>query len=294
MSAYHWTLIVAVSTLWGASFFFNAVALKELPPLTIVWVRIAGGALVLALVMMAIGQRVPPGTRWRDFAVMGLLANALPFALIVSAQTQITSGLASVLNASTPVWTVLVAHAAGAETATPARLFGVAVGIAGVTVLIGPTAFAGETTTVFGMAAIIAGTVSYAFASLWGRRFREVPSLVTSTLQLGFSAAMLLPVMLIAERPWTLPVPGAATIAALTGAAVLSTALAFVIFFKVMAEAGAINAMLVTLLVPVSAIALGTMVLDEPLTAQKLLGAAIITAGLVILDGRAWRWLKGT
>ncbi|MDZ4843869.1 MAG: DMT family transporter, partial [Hyphomicrobium aestuarii] len=290
----HWTLIVAVSTLWGASFFFNAVALKELPPLTIVWVRIAGGALVLALVMMAIGQRVPPGTRWRDFAVMGLLANALPFALIVSAQTQITSGLASVLNASTPVWTVLVAHAAGAETATPARLFGVAVGIAGVTVLIGPTAFAGETTTVFGMAAIIAGTVSYAFASLWGRRFREVPSLVTSTLQLGFSAAMLLPVMLIAERPWTLPVPGAATIAALTGAAVLSTALAFVIFFKVMAEAGAINAMLVTLLVPVSAIALGTMVLDEPLTAQKLLGAAIITAGLVILDGRAWRWLKGT
>jgi len=116
---------------------------------------------------------------------------------------------------------------------------------------------------------------------------------VTSTLQLGFSAAMLLPVMLIAERPWTLPAPGAATIAALTGAAVLSTALAFVIFFKVMAEAGAINAMLVTLLVPVSAIALGTMVLDEPLTAQKLLGAAIITAGLVILDGRAWRWWRG-
>ncbi len=294
MSAYHWSLIGIVSVMWGLAFYFNAVALSDLPPLTIVWVRVTGAAAVLALVMLATGQRVPAETRWRDYAVMGLLANALPFGLIVSAQTQIASGLASVLNATTPVFTVLVAHAFGAERLTATRFAGVVTGLAGVTVLMGPAAIAGEKTTIYGMLAILLGTLSYAFAAQWGRRFREVPSLVTSTLQLAFSGVILLPVILFMEQPWTLATPGAATLSALMGLIILSTALAFVLFFKVMAEAGPTNAMLVTLLVPVSAIALGAGLLDEPITVQKLAGAGIIALGLVILDGRAWEWLRGS
>lgn len=292
MSLYHWSLIAFVSCLWGLSFFFNAIALHDWPPLTIVWVRVAGGGAILLLLMLWRGQRLPPTLRWQDYAVMGFLANALPFALIVSAQTEIASGLASVLNATTPVWTVLVAHAFGAERVTATRLAGIGIGVAGVVVLIGPAALAGEQTTVIGMVAILAGTLSYALAAQWGRRFRDVSPIVTSALQLTASTVLLAPLVLIAEAPWTLPVPSAATALSLTGAAVLSTALAFVLFFKVMAEAGPINAMLVTLLVPVSAIALGSSILGEPMTVQKLTGAGIIAAGLLVLDGRAVAWLR--
>lgn len=290
MSPRHWVLIGFLSCLWGAAFFFNAVAVRDVPTLTIVLVRVAGGALVLMLAMAVMGTRVPSSTRWWDYAVMGLLASALPFVLIVGAQTQITSGLASVLNASAPIFSVLVAHAFGAERATGLRLAGVFLGFCGVAVLIGPSALAGDGVTTIGMLAVLAGTLSYGFASLWGRRFKDVPPLFTSTAQLGFSAAFLLPLALIVDRPWTVAAPGWAAIGALAGLAVLSTALAFVIFFRVMAEAGAINAMLVSLLIPLSATLLGVVVLGEAISMRQVAGAAVIGCALLILDGRLVAW----
>jgi drug/metabolite transporter (DMT)-like permease len=295
MSLKHWAMILALSVLWGGSFLFQAVAVREVPPLTVALARVAGGAAVLALVMLALARlgadrSTPSDVRWSDYAVMGFLANALPFALIISAQAEIPSGLASLLNAATPISTVIVAHAFGAERATGGRIVGVLLGVVGVAILIGPAALAGQKTSVFGMLAVVAATISYGFASLWGRRFKTVSPLFTAMAQLACSAVMLAPLVLLIERPWTVPAPSMGASAALVGLAVLSTALAFVIFFRVMAEAGALNAMLVTLLVPISATAFGVVLLGETITTRQILGAAVIAAALAILDGRIVRW----
>jgi len=285
-------MIAAVSLLWGGSFMFNAIAVRELPPLTIVLVRVGGAALALGLVMAALRVPIPAGLPWTDYAVMGVLANAIPFLLVVWAQGHITSGLAAVVNAATPICSVLIAHAAGVERATSQRLAGVMLGLAGVAVLIGPAALEGDNISTAGMLAVLAGTISYGLAALWGRRFQDVPPLVTSAVQLGFSTLILLPIAIAIDQPWTLKPPSWPTLGSLAALALLSTALAFVIFFKVMAEAGPLNAMLVSLLVPVSATGLAVVVLGETLTSRQVIGGAIIACALLVLDGRFVAWLK--
>lgn len=283
-------MIAILSLLWGGSFFFIAIAAREWPPFTVVLVRVGGGAVVLAGVALAIGHKVPRSARaWGDYAVMAVLANVLPFVLIVFAQTLIASGIASVLNASAPLWTVLIAHAFGtSDKLTAQRVAGVGVGIAGVAVLVGPAAFAGQQTSVTGMLAMIVATMSYGFAALWGRRFQSQPVLVTAAGQLVCAALIVLPLAMVIDKPWTLPVPSLSACAAMAGLAVLSTALAFVIFFQILAEVGGTNAMLVTLLVPLSATALGVLVLHEPLTGLHIAGGALIALALLIIDGRVW------
>ena len=294
MTVRQWALIGFLSLLWGGSFFFIAIAGREVPPFTIALSRVAIGAAVLLAAALALGHKVPSTARaWRDFAVMGALANAIPFVLIAFAQTRITTGVASVLNASTPLWTVLIAHLFTTDDkASPQRVLGVAIGMAGVATLVGPAAFAGEQSGMAGMLAMLAGTLSYGFAALWGRRFRDTPAIVTSSAQLACSAAILAPFAVLIDHPWTLAAPSWATVAALAGLALLSTALGFVIFFTVMAEAGATNAMLVTLLVPVSATALGVLFLGEALTLGQIEGGLLIATALLVIDGRAWSWLR--
>lgn len=294
MTARHWAMIGFVSLLWGGSFFFIGIAIREVPPFTIALSRVAGGAIVLLALAILTGHAIPrSAAAWRDYAVMGALANALPFVLIAFAQSRITGGVASVLNASTPLWTVIIAHLLTTDDkATPQRLLGVGVGIAGVATLVGPAALTGQQTGITGMAAMLVATLCYGFAALWGRRFRREPAIVTSAAQLACSAVMLTPLALAIDRPWALAMPSSVTLAALAGLALLSTALAFVIFFTVMAEAGPTNAMLVTLLVPVSATALGVLVLGEPLTLGQIEGGLLIAVSLVVIDGRLWAWFR--
>lgn len=294
MTTRQWAMIAVVSVLWGGSFFFNAIAVPEIPAFTLVSLRVGGGALVLTVAAVALGYRLPATPNdWRDFAVMGALANAMPFVLIVFAQARITSGVASVLNASTPLWTVLIAHwLTTDDKATPQRMLGVGVGIAGVGTLVGLTPPGPGSGAGLGMAAMIGATICYGFAGLWGRRFKATPPLITAAAQLVCSTVMLAPLALIFEHPFARPAPSVQALAAVAGLAVLSTALAFVIFFRVMAEAGATNAMLVTLLVPVSATLLGVLVLHEPLTAHQIAGGVLIGVALLIIDGRAWAALR--
>jgi drug/metabolite transporter (DMT)-like permease len=290
MTPSEWGMLIALSVLWGGSFFFTGVALEALPPLTLVVLRVGLAAIILNLAIRLIGLRMPRDRRtWAAFCAMGFLNNVLPFCLIVWSQTHIASGLAAILNATTPLATVIVAHLLTAdETMTANRLFGVAIGFVGVVVMIGPAAFAGVGVNVVAQLAVLAAAVSYALAGIYGRRFKRlgIAPMLTAAGQVTASTVMLLPIALTTDHPWTLPMPGVAVLGAVLGIASLSTALAYVIYFRILATAGAMNLLLVTLLIPVSAILLGSLVLAERLSLTHFLGMAFIGAGLAAIDGR--------
>jgi drug/metabolite transporter (DMT)-like permease len=286
MTTRQWTLLGLLAVLWGGAFFFSKVALGELPPFTVVLVRFGVAAIAMLAVVRLTGHRMPRSPRiWGGFVLLGLLNNFIPFSLIACGQVHITSGLASILNATTPLFTALVAHALGQERLTAHRVAGVLLGLAGVAVLIGPGALQQLGVHTWSELAIVGAAVSYAFAGTYGRRFRGMPSAVPVAGMLTTSALMALPIALTLDRPWaarpSLPVWGA-----LLGLALLSTALGFWLYFRLLSSAGATNVMLVTLLMPVIALLLGSIVLGERVTPNGLAGMALIAAGLLAIDGR--------
>ncbi len=296
MTLLEWTLLITLSIVWGGSFFFNEVALRDLPTLTVVFARVALAAVILLAVCRVAGVPIPVDLRvWQAFVVMGLLNNVVPFTLIVWGQTHIASGVASILNAATPLFTVVVAHYLTAdEKLTKQRAFGVLAGFVGVTILIGVDTVRALGVDIAAQLACLGAALSYAFAGVFGRRFRRlgVPPLATATGQVTVSSLLLLPLMLAVDQPWTLAAPGLAAIAAVIGIAALSTAFAYVLYFRILATAGATNLLLVTLLVPVSATLLGITILGERLALQHVLGMACIGLGLAAIDGRALRLLR--
>ncbi|MET4068654.1 drug/metabolite transporter (DMT)-like permease [Bradyrhizobium sp. S3.2.6] len=293
IDARDWSLLAVLSILWGGSFFFNGAALRELPPLTLVFLRVALGAVILLPLLRVQGISFPKGARgWRAFVVIGLLNNVIPFSLIVAGQTFIPSGLASILNATTPLFTVLVMAAAGEEALQARRVAGVALGLAGVVILRGwgVESRAGQG---FGILLCLGGALSYGFAALAARRLlKDSPPLGTATFQLMASTVMMAIVAGAVEQPWRLPVPGLATWLAVLGLAALSTALAYIVFFQIIRRSGASNVMLVTLLIPVTAILLGWLVLGEPISMREIAGAVVIGSALIVIDGRAVRMLQ--
>jgi drug/metabolite transporter (DMT)-like permease len=288
MSGSDWLLLVILSILWGGSFFFAKVALAALPPFTVVLGRVGIAAITLNLLVRACGHRMPMDRgRWRAFFVMGALNNLIPFSLIVWGQTQIASGLAAILNATTPLSTAVLAHfLTEDERLTANRLAGVFLGFGGVAAMIGPQALAGLDLHMLAELAVVGATVSYACAGIFGRRFRGQPPLVTATGQVTATTVMLLPIALLVDRPWLLAAPGPAAWGSLAGLALLCTAFAYVIFFRILAAAGATNLLLVTFLIPVSALLLGTTVLSERIDATDFAGMALIGLGLAAIDGR--------
>jgi drug/metabolite transporter (DMT)-like permease len=296
MSSGSWALLLLLSVLWGGSFFFNDVALSALPPFTLVFLRVAGAAVVLHLVILAQGKRMPSEAKiWMNFIGMGILNNAVPFSLIVWGQTHIASGLAAIFNAATPMMTVLVAHfLTDNEKITQNKIAGVAIGFVGVAVMIGPELFGGLTASASGEIAVVMATVSYAFAAVFGRRFKKmgIAPLQTATGQVTTSAIIMLPLALAVDHPWQLPLPGAHVWLAVAGFVVLSTALAYIVYFKLLESAGATNLALVTFLIPVSAILLGVLFLGETLLLRQVAGMGLIGLGLAAIDGRLLRRLR--
>jgi drug/metabolite transporter (DMT)-like permease len=290
MSTAEWTMLLALSLLWGSSFFFAGIAVTALPPLTIVALRVGIAALILNIVIRLMGRRLPGDCKsWAAFLVMGMLNNVIPFCLIVWSQTHIASGLAAILNASTPLLTVIVAHVfTKDEKMTGNRLAGVLIGLLGVVVMIGPAALDGLGQNVTAQLAVVVAALSYAFAAIYGRRFRRmgVAPIITATGQVTAATFALLPFALLIEHPWALPMPGLAVQGAVIGQAVLSTALAYILYFRILATAGATNLLLVTFLMPAVAIGLGTAMLGERVGLEQVLGMALIGAGLVAIDGR--------
>ena len=292
-------ILIVLSVLWGGSFFFFEVLLEYWQPLTIVTLRVAIAALVLWCVVL--GRRVPmpkTGKAWMALLVVGILNNALPFFLIVWGQTHITAGMSSILNATTPFFTVVVAGALLAdERITGLKLVGVVLGLIGTIVMIGPEVLLNgfRSGGVLGQLAVIGAAISYAFAGVWSRRFKEmgITPLVIAVGQTTMAAILLLPIALIVEAPLqTLSGASVEIWAAMIGLAVFSTALAYLLYFRLIATAGATNASLVTFLVPISAIILGVMFLAEPFTRPQAIGMALIGLGLVTMDGRLFKRFK--
>ncbi|HVI91672.1 MAG TPA: DMT family transporter [Dongiaceae bacterium] len=282
-------LLLLLSALWGGSFFFFKVLVAELPPFTVVLGRVGFAAIILNLYLLARHQPLPlEFRRWRQFLAMGLLNNAIPFSLIVYGETHISSGLASILNATTPVFSVIVAHFLTAtEKLTLARGAGVLLGLGGVTVLIGPEAVAGlGSGDLAGQLACLAAALSYALAGIYGRRFRDLPPLSVATGQVSGSTLILLPVVAGIDQPWTLPAPSAQAWLAFAGIAFFCTVLAYLLYFRILRKAGATNLLLVTFLLPISALLLGWLALGETIGRSAILGMAVIGAGLACIDGR--------
>lgn len=282
-----WALLVLLSILWGGSFFFNGIIIREIPPFTAVLLRVSIAALMLVPLLRMYGIAWPRGlSGWMPFFAIGLFNNVLPFSLIMTGQTYVPSGLASILNATTPLFTVVVMVAAGEERLRPRRVMGVITGLIGVVVLRGGVA-AFETGQSTGILLCLAGAFSYGLAALVARRLpASSQPLGTATFQMLASAVMMLPVAAWFDRPWQLPMPGALTWAAVIGLAALSTALAYIAFFQILRRSGATNVMLVTLLIPITAILLGYLVLGEPISGREIIGAMVIGSALLLIDGR--------
>ncbi|MDJ0991441.1 MAG: DMT family transporter [Desulfobacterales bacterium] len=282
-----WGLLIILSVLWGGSFFFVGVAVREATPLTIVWVRVSLAAMILLAVVRSKKETIPsaPGV-WGAFFIMGALNNLIPFSLIVWGQTHIESGLASILNATTPIFSVVLAHfLTREERLTGNRAAGVLIGWSGVVVLIGIDSLEGFGAAVWGQLAVLGAALSYACAAIFGRRFKGLSPLVVATGMLCASAVMMTPLALMIEQPWHLS-PGVATLGALFGLAAVSTSLAYIIYFRILAVAGATNILLVTFLIPVSAILLGYMALGERLGWNAFVGMGLVFVGLIAIDGR--------
>jgi drug/metabolite transporter (DMT)-like permease len=294
MAGREWLLLALLSLLCGGSFFFSEVALDELRPFTVVLGRVGFAALALLAFVTLSGRRMPaaPGL-WGAFLVMGALNNLIPFSLIVWGQVAIDSGLASILNATTPLFTVGLAHVLTRdERMSPNRAVGVLLGLGGVAVLVGPEALGGLGVQGLAQLAVLGAAFSYACAGIYGRRFRDLPPSVAAAGMLCGTAVMILPLALILDQPWSLR-PGAVTWGALLGLSLLSTALAYLIYFRILAAAGATNLLLVTFLIPVSALTLGTAVLGERPESSTFAGMALIFAGLAAVDGRVLAFVRG-
>lgn len=286
-------MLLVLAALWGGSFFFAEIAVEEVPTMTLTMLRVGLALPVLWLVVRARGLALPRGARiWGAYLVMGALNNALPFSLIFWGQTRIDGGLAAILNGTTAVLTAVVAGALlKDERLRPRKVAGAALGLAGVAVVVGPDLLRGLDPHNFGQLAIIGAALSYAFATVWGKvALRGIPAQVNAFGMVAGSFALMLPLALWVDgvpRPdWSGPAWGS-----VLALAILSTAVAYQLYFAILVRAGAANVMLVTLMVPAFAVALGHVFLDERLPASAYLGFAVIAAGIVVTDGRLPRLL---
>lgn len=297
MGQSEWLMLLTLALLWGGSFFFIGVAIRELPPFTLVLLRLGLAALVLHAVVRLTGIPLPgDGRTWLRFLPLGFVMCALPFCLISWGQTRISSGLASILNATTPLFTLVLAHFLTTdERLTRERVVAVSLGIAGIAVMIGADALRHGSGEVIAQFAVLGAALSYGIAGVTGRRVQHgagMNPLAMATVSLTCAALLVLPLALVVDRPWTLPLPAPGALAAVFCVAVISTALAYILYFRLLATAGAVNLTLVTFLVPVTSILLGSLFLGERLAANHVAGMALIATGLLIIDGRLLRHLR--
>jgi len=290
MNRSDWLIMGALALIWGGAFFFIGVAVRHVPPLTYVWLRLTIAATGMWAFVALKGEKLGlPRSAWASIVLLAILNNALPFALFGWGQTHIASGLASILNATTPIWGVVVAHfLTHDERMSPRKIAGVLLGFGGVATMIGPALLSNIGTSGLAELACVTASLSYALAAVWARRFRKqgISPLSVTTGQLTAGAVMMLPVSMVLDKPWTHAFPPLTAVGAIAALALLCTAFGYVLYFRLIATSGATNALLVTLLVPPVAILLGGLFLGETLAPQDFGGLALIALGLAAIDGR--------
>ena len=296
MDVFDWVMLITLATVWGGSFLFNAILVTELPIITIVAIRVTVAALALWGFVRVTGRKIPASPKvWGALLILGVLNNAIPFSLIVQGQTQITSGLASILNATTPLFTILVAgFFLTDERFSILRVLGVIVGFSGVILMVGPEALGGLEADFWAQLCALGAALSYGFASVFGRRFRElkVDPVMVATGQVTMSSLVLWPMALWIDGPQDILGLSFNAAASMFGLAVLCTSFAYILYFRILERAGATNISLVTFLVPISAIILGVLVLGESIFIKEIIGMALIGLGLAIIDGRLFQRLR--
>jgi len=292
MKPTEWAMLVLLSIFWGGAFFFVEIALRGFQPLALVFLRVTIAALILLLVVCLRGHRIPTGLKtWGAYFVMGALNNAIPFSLIVWGQTRIDSGVASILNAATPIFTVLLAHfLTSDEHLNIRKIVGILIGFCGVFLMMSPELKNGFSWRGLGLIAVIGATISYSLAGIFGKRFKQEPPMVTSTGMLICSAIMMAPLAIFSGSLGA-SVFSTRAIAAVLGIAAISTAMAYLLYFRILAAAGATNVLLVTFLIPISALLLGIGVLGEVIHVLEYAGMGAIFLGLIVIDGRVLGWL---
>ena len=288
MTLTDWGQLLLLGAIWGGSFFFARIAVSEIHPLALVLFRVAIAAIALQLYLAIRGPSFRLAfPRAGLFFLLALTNNVVPFSLIFAGQTQLGAGVASVLNATTPFWTLILANALTTdEKLSWNKLAGIALGVAGTAVMIGPGLLAGLGGSVWAKFALIGASLSYAVALMIARRFKGIPSPVIATGQLTASTIIMAPIVLITYGPTGLFSVSPSVWAAVLGLALLSTAFAYILYFNLVASAGATNASLVTLIVPVSAVLLGFLFLGERLAFFEICGMTLIGLGLITIDGR--------
>ena len=296
MDACDWVMLITLATVWGGSFLFNAILVAELPVITIVAIRVTVAALALWGFARVTGRKIPTTPQvWGALLILGVLNNAIPFSLIVQGQTQITSGLASILNATTPLFTILVAgFFLTDERFSILRVLGVIVGFSGVILMVGPEALGGLGADFWAQLCALGAALSYGFASVFGRRFRElkVDPVMVATGQVTMSSLVLWPIALWIDGPQDILGLSFNAAASMFGLAVLCTSFAYIVYFLILERAGATNISLVTFLMPISAIILGVLVLGESILIKEIIGMTLIGLGLAIIDGRLFQRLR--
>jgi drug/metabolite transporter (DMT)-like permease len=290
LDATGWGLIAILSILWGGAFFLIEVGLRSYPPITLVFLRVALAVPPMWLAMRFMGQKLPSDPRtWGLLAVVGAFNCALPFTLFFWGQQFLDSGYASILNATTPLWGVATAHFMTMdEKATPSRVIGVFVGMAGIIIMIGPDAMKGMSNNLLAQLACLISTIFYSLAAIFARRLSQsaLTPMAVATGQTMAAALMMLPIMLIIDQPWTMAMPRLDATLAAFAIALVSTALAYFLYFKLIDRSGASNAQLVAFLMPILAVILGIAFLRESLNGGQIAGAGFIAIGLLIIDGR--------
>ena len=293
MGASEWGLLLSLAVVWGASFFFQKKVLRELGPYTMVFGRLALAALALNIISVLMGFRISSlRPHWPGMILMAVFNNAIPFCLFGWSQTRIASGLAAIFNATAPLFTVLFAHLfTKDERLTGRKAAGVLAGLIGVIFIIGPDVLRGPRGSVLGQLACVVAAISYALCAIYSRRFKGNPPILLAGVQIGIAALMVLPVALLVEHPWKARVSMPTTWSALLALGLLSTALAYAIWFLLLERAGATNTVLVTFLIPITALLLGALFLSERIHPRALAGFACIILGLAIIDGRILKLL---
>ncbi len=293
MKPSEWGMLILLSIFWGGSFFFVEIALRDFQPFTLVFIRITIAAWVLLAVAFMRGLLLPSSLKtWAAYAVMGALNNAIPFSLIVWGQTHIDSGVASILNATTPIFTVLLAHLLTSdERLTKGKLIGVLVGFLGVFIMFKPELRDGFSWRGLGQVAVLGAAVSYSFAGIFGKRFKNMSPVVNSAGMLFCSSILMFPLAMLDGAFWLLR-PSLESLSAVLAMALISTVMAYLLYFRILATAGATNVLLVTFLIPISALLLGVGILGEVIQVMEYFGMVFIFLGLMLIDGRALNWLR--
>jgi drug/metabolite transporter (DMT)-like permease len=288
MSGRGWMWLGLLSLIWGSGFLLTTIAVRDMPPATSILIRLVLATAVLAPLLRRRRLALPRGLRgWTPFLVLGLLNTTLPFTLNAWSLTRIDSGIAGILTATVPIFTVIVAHLATRdERATGAKVTGIGLGMAGVVLILGMDADALTSGSTAGKLAVLLASVLYGMGAVYARSLQGIPPLMLAFGQIVTSVLYLTPFVLVVDRPWEATTWGAGTLAAIVALGVFGSAAAYLIFYSLLTTSGAIAASLVAYLIPLVAVVLGVLFLDERLLGQHVAGMVLILSAMALIDGR--------